>query len=104
MNPFIRLLTDPIHTLTLTGYGLLMLILVIGGLSHILRKGVVVLAASTYEHRRRKDNQYDEWWGEWAGGYIPPGGWLRDAAGVLLAGVGMMWALATIVYIATHSI
>lgn len=101
MNPFIHLLQNPIITLTLAGYFIAMTTIGGLGLAYVVRKGTVLVVSTGREDRRMGNGLYGEWWGETWGGLIPPVGWIRDACKVAFASIVMVWALATVVYIAT---
>jgi hypothetical protein len=97
MNPFIELLERPVATLTLAGYALAMLALTLGGLSYVLREGTKLYVLAEREHRRGS-GPYEEWWGDWADGWIPPAAWVVRAWKTALVAILCVWALATVVY------
>lgn len=100
MNPFIRLLQDPVTTLTIAGYLITMTAITLLGLSYTLREASKLAVLSTREHRRGS-GPYEEWWGEYADGWIPPASWTIRAAKVVFVSVLLVWALATIAYMVT---
>ena len=98
-NPFIQLLERPVETLTLAGYFISMVAIALLGLSYVLREGAMVAILAGRDHRRGA-GPYDSWWGEWADGFVPPAAWVLRATKVIFVAVFMLWALATVVYIA----
>lgn len=97
MNPFIELVERPVETLTLAGYALAMLAITLGGLSYTLREGTKLYLLGTKEHRRGS-GPYEEWWGDWADGWIPPASWVIRAWKTAAVGIAVVWALATVAY------
>lgn len=97
MNPFIRLLEAPVQTLTLLGYLIIMTGIILLGLSYTLRRGTTLAAATAREYRQGR-GPYQEWWGEWGDGWVPPAGWTVDAMKVLGVVTVLVWALATVAY------
>jgi hypothetical protein len=97
MNPFIQLLERPVATLTLAAYAVAMLAISLGGLSYVVRKGATIAVLAEKDHRRGM-GPLDEWWGDWAGGWIPPGEWVLMVWKVATVTIVILLALATVVH------
>lgn len=94
-NPFIELARSPVATLAWLGYLLAMTGVVILAVPWAVRKTAWLVA------RYRIDRTSDTWWsfGEGNRGYIPPAGWLLNAAAVVFVLAVAAWAMGSLVWL-----
>jgi len=93
-NPFVELIKEPVRALALTGYGLLMLVVVGLGTGFTLRKGALLVAYASDRNNRQR-----AFWGEALDGWLPPAWWLGWTAVVLLVWAVIAWAVGALVWV-----
>lgn len=93
-NPFIELATDPVGTLALAGYALLLASLILMATWWSLR------TAGTLYVQYRKNQHTDAWWsGPFEIGVVPPPRWTATAAAVGFVWAVTLWALSALVWL-----
>jgi len=95
-NPFIELAQDPIGTLAVVGYALVLFGLILAATWWSLRK-VGILA-----NRYQKNRHSDAWWsGPFDIGIVPPPDWTATAVMILFVWAITLWALSALVWVIT---
>jgi len=95
-NPFIELAQDPITVLAITGYAILLAVILTLGLAFTLRKGATLLAYATDRTNRQR-----YFWGSALDGWLPPAWWIGWTAVVGLVWVAIFWATSALVWVIT---
>jgi len=95
VNPLVELARDPVTSLAVVGYALLMAAVVIAALPWSIRQLV------TLSIRYRRNRTSDAWWsfGDRRAGYVPPLSWLARLFGVLFVLAVVAWALGALAWL-----
>lgn len=95
VNPFIRLAQDPVGTLAVFGYALLLVAIFVAAVPWAVRQYATLIT------RYKKNRHGAEWWafGDRSAGYIPPAGWLAWAFLSTFVLAIAAWAAGTLIWI-----
>lgn len=93
-NPFIELARDPVGTLALLGYALVLLGVAMASLWWSLRTGAKLVVQ--WQRRGRTD----DWWsGPFEIGVVPPPSWTAWAVAVVFVWAITAWSVSALVWV-----